>query len=337
MNENRIASIISRRRHENRAFFDVCYEWEDILSKNLNADIKEFNILLYHYRRVIGKIFPNSYSLQQNISDKKLCCYFVMFPSELKYYPKINGIPIFLDVWNEQAINIIIKKTENFQIYYVTSLDIWQRIKEKRADAAVQYMPLSVSDKYFSPNFEKYQDKKYDVIQMGRRNPVLHDFMLTYVSENPHIEYIYSEAGNNVGGLEYVSTQYGKIGCLDTREKFIQTLAHSRVSLVSSPMVDNDKKKQFGVDFLTPRFYESAILGCAMVGRYTLNEEMRRQNILKVCDNVQTYEQFKQSMNRALQIGRIELYEEYKDFIMNNLTSVRAQQIKHDLADKLGE
>ncbi|MCM1263713.1 MAG: hypothetical protein NC313_13460 [Butyrivibrio sp.] len=288
----------------------------------------------YHYRRVMGKMFPNSYSLQQNIDDKKLCCYFVMFPSELKYYSKINGIPIFLDVWSEQAINTIIKKTENLQLYYVTSLDVFKKIKEKKPNGGVYYMPLSVSDKYFSPNFEKYKDKKYDVIQLGRRNSVLHDFMLTYVSENPHIEYIYSEAGNNTGGLEYISTKRGGIGCLDTRGKFIRTLACSKVSLVSSPMIDNDKKTQFGVDFPTPRFYESAVLGCAMVGRYTLNEEMKKQNILKVCNNIQTYQQFKETLDRALKVKRTELYETYKDFILNNLTSVRAKQIRCDLEQK---
>lgn len=331
MNANPITTIVSRRNNETRAFFDVCYEWEDILSKKLNANIKCFHAGEYHCRRVIGKAFPDSYSLKQDINARNLSVYFVMFPSELKYYSKINGIPVFLDVWSEKAVDIIVKKTKKFQIYYVTSLDVFRKIKEKDESAAVRYMPLSVSDQYFSPYFEQYRDKKYDVIQMGRRNPVLHDFMLTYVSENPEIEYLYSEMGNNVGGLEYISTKYGRIGKLDTRQKLVQTLALSRVSLVSSPAIDNDNKGQFGVDFPTPRFYESAVLGCAMVGRYTLNDEMKKQNIPKVCNNVQTYTQFKESMYRALTITRTELYENDKNFIRNNLTSVRAKQIKDDL------
>lgn len=326
-----ITEIVSRRGNESRAFFDVCYEWEDILCEVLNASIRCIPLLEYRMRRAVGKAFPHSYSLHQNIDSKKLAAYFVMFPRELKYYPRINGIPIFLDVWSEEAVDIILEKTRGFQIYYVTSMDALKKIKDKDPDAKVHYMPLSVSDKYFSPYYEKYKDKKYEVIQMGRRNPVLHDFMLQYVSENPDVEYIYSAAGNNVSGLEYISTKNGSIGTLDTRENFIRTLSRSKVSLVSSPAIDNEKREKFGVDFPTPRFYESAVLGCAMVGRYTLNDEMKKQDIPMVCDNVNTYEQFKESMDKALNIERTELYKRYEVFIRKNLTSRRAEQIQIDL------
>lgn len=333
MSNVKITRIISLRGNANKAFYDVCYEWENILSEKMNAAIRCFKPYKFFYRRAVGKAFPNSYSLKQNLDSTNLSVYFVMYTKASKYYTKVNGIPIFLDVWSEEELNILMRKTEGLQLYYVTSLDVLRKIKEKKADAAARYMPLSVSDQYFSSNFIKYKEKAIDVIQLGRRNPILHEYMMQYISENPEIEYLYAIPDGN---LKYISTKRGSIGKLNTREEFIRTLASSRVSLVSSPAIDHSRKdieEQFGVDCPTPRFYESAVLGCAMVGRYTMNEEMKKQNIPNVCDNVHTYEEFKESMDRALKMERTELWERYEGFIRNNLTSVRAQQIMQDLKE----
>ena len=106
-------------------------------------------------------------------------------------------------------------------------------------------MHLSVSDRYFSPNFEKYRRKTIDVIRIGRRDPLLHEYMLRYANEHKDIEYVYSPEGKY---SDYLSTTRGNIGEIDSRDNFINTLASAKVSLVSPP----------GMDRKIPRDMESA-------------------------------------------------------------------------------
>lgn len=129
-------------------------------------------------------------------------------------------------------------------------------------------MPLSVSDKHYAPNFERYH-KTIDVIQFGRRDPILHEYMLRYSAEHKDVDYVYSVSGGKRS--EYLSTIRGTIGSISGRDSFIQTLASAKISLVSSPGMDENQPITYGVSFPTPRFYESAILGCALIGRYPDN------------------------------------------------------------------
>ncbi|MBQ7543312.1 MAG: hypothetical protein IJT02_00020 [Synergistaceae bacterium] len=82
---------------------------------------------------------------------------------------------------------------------------------------------------------------------------------------------------------------------------------------------------------MTPRFYESAILGCALLGRYPDNEEFRALNTSRYCPNITSYEQFACELEHALTQTPEELYAQNRDFIISSLTSRRAEQIQHDL------
>ncbi|MCH4191087.1 MAG: hypothetical protein LKF52_02180 [Butyrivibrio sp.] len=331
MNAIKIKDIITRRKCDKSVFYDVCYEWEDILAEKLNVPLYDMSNVDFLYKKIKGKILPNSYSISQNV-NVPISIYILISYTDLKLYSNINGIPIFIDIWNDIAIDFIMRKMQKFY-FFVTSKDVYNRFKEKYPKCNVLYCQLSVSDKYFSQNFKDYS-KVYDVIQVGRRNELLHGWMLEYVKKNPDIEYIYSQKGSTVGSLEYISTKRGSIGEIKSREEYIKILSENKVSLVSSPGIDSSRKQNLlRADYLTPRFYESAVLGCALIGRYTLNEENFSTGISNVCPMVNDYLQFEKALNEALAISMEGLYRNNETFIRNSLTSSRIEQITKGLRE----
>lgn len=324
-------SVTSLRKIRDEAFFEVVFEWEDIFAQFFHTQVVQMSPVEYYSRKVYGKL-NNFYSIHQELgSDCSIM--FVMHPNELRYGILKNIIPIFMDVWTDEQIDMIIDKTRTLKLFYCTSVEVYQRIKNKDNSNKVRYIPLSVSDIYFSNRFSRYR-KSIDVIQVGRRNQILHEYMMQFVTEHPEVEYVYTSDIRHNELLEYVSTKRGNMGVIMGREEYVKKLSSAKVSLVSTPAIDGSRKCANGVDFLTPRFYESAVFGCTMIGRYRLNEETKR--IQEFCPNILSYEQFSEEMNKALAIGADELYHRTERFITNNLTSCRARQIVADL-NELGQ
>ena len=99
-----------------------------------------------------------------------LSIYYLNAPQEILACDNINCLPIHIDMWGD-SIQFVTKSTKNLKLFYVTSRAIFDLIKAEDPNSRVHYMPLSVSDKYYSPNFENYRNKIIDVIQFGRQDP----------------------------------------------------------------------------------------------------------------------------------------------------------------------
>ncbi|MBR0278715.1 MAG: hypothetical protein IJQ75_01875 [Synergistaceae bacterium] len=266
-------------------------------------------------------------TMKQDFSSA-LSIYYLNGAAEILACDQKNCIPIVIDAWNDGGVKYLVDSTKNLKLFYVTSRYIYDHIKAENPNSNIRYMPLSVSDKHYSPNFERYRSKTVDVIQFGRKDPILHEYMLRYSAEHQNVDYVYSEEGKR---SDYLSTIRGNIGPVSGRYSFMQTLESARVSLVSSPGMDKNQPITYGVSFPTPRFYESAVLGCSLIGRYPNNEEFRELNMSRYCPNITSYEQFVHELERALAMTPEELYAQNHDFIINSLTSKRAEQIRKDL------
>lgn len=154
--------------------------------------------------------------------------------------------------------------------------------------------------------------------------------MLEYCKRNPEVEYVYQSSGTE---LSYVSTRRGSLGEFKKRESYLQLLSSCRVSLVSS--LGKDASKDFGgIDFITPRFYESAVNYCHMIGRYTDNEEAERIGIKEVCPCVDTFGQFAEFMNRYLREDKFLEKAAFDNFCGRHVTSARVQEILQIIKDK---
>lgn len=322
------ASVTSLRRIDDRAFYEVMYEWEDALAQYFHSYVKQISPMAYYGQKAYCKLRSN-YKLYQNLKGD-CSVLFVMNPSELHSGVFKSVIPIFMDVWTDGQVDMIIDKTRDLKLFYCTSVEVYKRIKMKDSSSRVRYMPLSVSDLYFSENFSRYI-KSIDVIQIGRQNQVLHEFMMQYVAEHPNVEYVYTNGVKHGELIEYVSTKRGNIGTIVGRKEFVRWLSSAKVSLVSTPAIDGSREHANGIDFLTPRFYESAVFGCAMIGRYGVNEETKR--IRDFCPNIVSYVQFSEEMDKALAISADELYHRTEKFVTSNLTTCRAHQIEADLKE----
>jgi hypothetical protein len=222
-------------------------------------------------------------------------------------------------------IDEIIIAAKKIPLFYVTCYDIYKEMI-KRNCKNVKYIPLSISDKYY---LKKVPSKTIDVIQFGRKNELLHNYMLRYCESHQGIDYVYQKDKNS---LAYFSTQKGDLGCFDTRKEYFELLSKCKVSLVSSPAIDGTRDFGNGIDFITPRFYESAVNYCFMVGRYTENEESEMLKINSICDNIKNYEEFEKCMDKYLGSDEFFKKNEFEKFLERNITSIRCQTILDDIA-----
>ena len=95
---------------------------------------------------------------------------------------KVNAAAIFGEnVFNDKVMQERLPKK------------VYKELK-KRNCRNVFFFPLSISDKYVSGNINS---KTIDVIQFGRKNRKLHEYMLRICKKNPDIEYIYQISGKH--------------------------------------------------------------------------------------------------------------------------------------------
>lgn len=330
----------------------VVHEWEEECAKYFGIPIRQVSEKKSPEFRVIGKksksllflkgavkgifhaipavrrlLWDSSHpALTQDISRPLSVC-FAMDHFELSVCVGSNCIPVLLDVWSDWDIREVVRRTKDLRLFYVTSRDVYNRVKAASPQSNVHYMPLSIADKYHSPNFAAYRNKTIDVLHSSRRNRVLHEYMLRYCGEYPSIDYVYRDEGG------YVSVRGRKIGSLPERKDYMNLLASAKVYLVGCSGVDESRDDTYGICFTTPRFYEGAVSGCAMLSRYPDNQEFRELNMSRYCPNITSYDQFTHELERVLSQTPEELYAQNRDFILNSLTSKRAEQIRHDLEE----
>lgn len=320
--------ILSERGYMHWASWDVVYEWEDIIAERLGCDILTFRKgmkgkFVRRGTREINSRLPRNNSRYRITKSERVRLLFVMSTTIYRDLPVKNIIPIFLD-FPTSTLDEIELATKRLPVFFVTCLDIYNMLKNRNVEN-VRYIPLSISDKYYQ-NYTP--DKTIDVIQFGRKNVVLHEYMMRYCAEHPETEYVYQTAD---GSLTYYSTTRGNIGKFGLRSEYIDLIRCCKVSLVSSPGCDKGRSAEFGsIDFISPRFYESAALYCHLVGRYTQNEESRRIGLNEICPCVQNYADFERILKTFLKCNDFD-WSMQREFVKKNLTSERAKDIQREM------
>lgn len=317
--------IFSPRAFEHSPSWSVVYEWEDVIADCLHWEISPLYKTGKFGRKLRGGVRRTNicYDHFPAYNKGKWHLTWVMNAKDYRLYTRHGIIPIFLD-FHSDMVQVIAEVTKCLPVYWVTSYHIYELLKEVRSNN-VQYMPVSISDKYIQNVVPK---KTVDVIQFGRLNPILHKFMLDYCSRNPNVEYVYHTYD---GSMEYVSTKRGIIGRFEKREEYMKLLSSCKVSLVSTPGMDKgpNNVRDFGTnDFVTPRFFESAVFYSHMIGRYSDIKETEMLKIPSVCCNVRLQEEFDNELDKALNTDCAVNLERYKQYLTENVTSVRAESIK---------
>lgn len=309
--------VFSERRTTGLLWYHVVFEWEDEIAKTLGMNVYSLELPYTEDRKqaVIGevknilkpfRVKPDYWNLAH-----------VMYPYISHRYRGMSVIPIYLDV-PAKWVSKIAWETRKLPVYFVTSMDAYNALHARQKNNKCIFLPLSIPDKYYKQLLPK---KDIDVLQIGRKNSKLHEFMLEYCKTHPSVSYVYREKDG------YISTNGDLIGDAPTREDYMNLLGRARVSLVASPAIDGDKDFG-GYDFFTPRFFESIVQYCHVIGRYPNNDEANYFSMSDICPNVKTYEEFETTMNEKLRCENAMNIQGYASFIKRNLTSTRAMEMK---------
>lgn len=313
--------ILSLRGATRYYFYHVIFEWEDALSESLNIPVKRMN----PFRKVFLQRRKKEGVLKNNTREDYYIA--IILRAELaKIYSGYNVVPVFCDVYSYTAEKLY-EQTRDCEVFYVTGYGIYEYFVNDLKCGNVRYIPLTCPDFYlkeFEHNYKTcpIRNRTIDVLQYGRRNEKLHEWMLAYVKKYPDIDYLYRDG--DYKRTTYVSAKNGKRYEAASRSSLNQLLHSSKIAFVSARGKD-EKEEKLNLDFVTPRVFEVAAAGCHMVGRYSDNKEKEIYGLDAVCRIPGSYEEFEKAINELLVENTIN-EDAYREFLNKNRTSVRFRE-----------
>jgi len=298
-------SIITTRFAECWPSFYFVHEWEDVFQRLLKLPFLKFDHDIMQHRS--GNIAGNDIAI-------------LPMARQMSYYTPHNKlIPIVVDCWKDD-IPFFVQQYADVPVSFVASLEAYSDILAAGFNRQLFYLPMSVSD---SIRQASVPDKHIDVIQYGRTNGVLNEYMLKFCNRFPRTNYVTMEIVD--GRIHYNSTTLGHLGEIHDRERFIKLLAASRVSLVSSPGIDGSKATG-GYNPVAVRFFESAAQFCYMLGRYPDNQDFRVCDVASVCPSINSYDEFEERLMGMLS-KPFNQYEQFNHFLDKHVTSQRVMSV----------
>jgi hypothetical protein len=339
MNLSRL-KILSARKWNDYFPLQIVYEWDEVMANELGFQMDEDSQIFVNdlankrLAQLTQKVVRRSF-LRKNIDSsfnyfsrsKYDYLSFLLYPPPVEnhYIYQANFIPILIDCF-EDVMGKVPHYFRKNKALFVTNVEVYSRLLNSSLRDKVRYVPLSISDTYFS---EQIPRKTVDVIQVGRQNPVLHEWMLKVVERSPEIEYVYAkfEDGKHI----YFSNHRGTVGAIETRKVFMDFIGSARIALLSSPGIDGGEKRTGGFNPVTPRFYEAAVKYCYIVARYPKEAADFVQNgIERVALKPETFTEFEETIHSLLKMP-FSRTESYRPFIQEHLTSTISHSIKNYL------
>lgn len=323
--------ILSERQYNKGISRQVVYEWEDDISRNLNLPIEYMDSYVKHpVARVLRKLRISKPITWNNGGNVYI--FFAMNIDLLRiitwYIP--NVIPVLLDVTLKE-IDELYNLTRNLPVFWVTALKIKEALVQKYPDCKVCYIPQMASDRYLNESIQK----NISLIQFGRRNPVLHEFAITYVNTHRDTTYIYRCDDPQKGMEEYRNESKINLGKVESREDFIQLLRKSQICLCSSPLMDSTRNFGKGIDFLTARWYEAIMNRCYIIARVSdiVQPELEQTGLNQLISNTLAYDEFEKKVDSYLKSDAFPYDVAFK-FSENNSAVYRGGEIIEKLHER---
>lgn len=318
------------KSNDKKYCFDIIFEWEDILGKELGVEVTTRSKGEIGFDENARKLWRRSH-----IPFFKLYVLFdwnrkgkvLMFDAGTKkqdgIYNNKKYIPCLIDYFlNEEQYKDFLYAYRNNPLVLVSSREVYEYLIKKQCPIKIRHFPLSLPDYYW----EDYRfDKKYDLVMFARQNPLLESFVDVYEKKHPDFSLVRRKYEN--GHFIYYQSKTGKIICYgDEHTDYVNLVRKSKVALYTTPGMDGTRKDANGWNQVTPHFLEEIAGQCHIIARYPDNADTRWYEMNSICSCVKSYEEFERLMDRY-RFEDVDLVK-YKEYLMKHVTTQRANILR---------
>lgn len=319
-----LEQIITSRNYDTWPSLDLVYEWEDIISK-------ELGLSFYYEKEVMSNRYLKRIPFLLSFFQTSQTAF--RFDMITNLYSQVNNrsniIPCIVDFFlKDKQLKKFCNYYNKNKIVFVSSREVYDYLKSVNCPLNIQHLALSISDIYRIDANTRFE-KKYDLVLMGRQNPVLQKFVDEYAAKHKDFRYVYRILKDGV--FYYYTSDGNCLGDINTREKYIKLMQSARVGLYSTPGIDGGEVRTNGFNQVTPRFLELIACGCHVLARYKNNSDTKYYELEKFSPILSTYDEFEDAMDKRL---RTEVcMKDYSEYLSKHYTSVRCQELKNYIMD----
>lgn len=316
-----LSQVYTRRSKSGQNYAQpVIYEWEDVISKELDIPVC---------------YFPSFYKIINKLNIHKIG------PSKDTFRFVINGrdydgpmnnkhiVPCIIDFFEkDNQLQEFYKKHSENKITLLSSPFDYAYLKENNCPLNIGLFAYSLSDKYAIS--EKKIEKKYDIVLTGRQDPLLYSFFKEYVKKHPDVTYVKrgQELDNDVNKTkDYYLNGKECLGSIESREDFMKLQSQGRATLYGvQGYLDGFTK---GFYHMTPHFLEIIACGCHVLAHYPSGKDgvdAQYYEFDKFSPSIETYEEFEIAMDKALN-SEVDI-NMYSSYLKKHYTSTRVSELK---------
>jgi hypothetical protein len=237
---------------------------------------------------------------------------------------KKNIIPCMIDFYcrEKDELQQFYKRYDKCPLVLISSKEAYDFLVSMKCPLNIKHLPLSISDKY-RINDKTIFNKKYDVVMLGRQNVVLQGFLNKYSEQHHDVTYVYGKKEGR--DFRYFDQSGLDLGCMSTREDYMNLMQQSRIGLYATPAMDGGRTDTNGFNQVTPRFLEYIVNGCHVIARYPKNPDTDFYELDKMSTRIETYEQFEKVMDK-LRCEDVDV-SCYSQYLKKHYTSNRVQML----------
>lgn len=313
-----IKKIITARKYEKWPSYDLVYEWEDIFNSKLKTGF------FYDCKNKLKKV-----PLINNLFVPKEKSFIYEMGPQIRFHiwNKKNIIPCIIDFFlKKEDLESFYHEYKKNPIVLISSKEVFQFLNDNGCPLNIAHFPLSISDIYKIDSNTSFK-KIYDLVMVGRQNPVLEKYTKKYALSHPDFLYVYRKLQGK--DFMYYTSDGRCLGNIDTREQYMSLLKKSRCGIYATPGIDGGEKRTNGFSQVTPRFLEMLACGCHIIARYKKNADTDFYQLKDFSPSVETYEEFEHLMDNARK-EEVNI-NKYIEYLSNHYTSKRIETLKYIL------
>lgn len=317
-----IDRILTCRNLDTRFFWQIVFEWEDIFAREMNLPLWEEPGIARNPHAFRLPILGDIITMNKGNIFR-----YDMSSGNYDFWNTKRVIPCIIDfLTNAQRLPEFEQAYRKHRMVLISSLEAYEFLRQHDTKLNIAHLPLSLSDKY-KITASTTIEKKYDLVLMGRQNPVLMEYVREYSKK--HADFVYVFKPESEKGFTYYTSRNDIVGNIENREQYMQLTRSAKCSLYSTQCVDGGPKWRKGYNQVTPRFLEVIASGCHVIARYTDNPDTRYYEISQFAPMCDSYTDFEKQLDKARN-EKVDM-QMYAKYMEKHYTSVRVRQLKNIL------